>query len=366
MQDNNRKLLPLNLQLFAGEKTEEATPKRKQEARQKGQVVKSQEFNSALVLLAGFMALNSFFPYMYSEVFQMCRTMLSTLSRADLTVKSLIEIFQQVAIVGAKVVLPILGTVMIAGLTANYLQVGFLFSTEALAIKLERLNPIEGFKRMFSMRAIAELFKSIFKIVLVGILVYRIIRDNFDLFPKMMDMNIQTSGAILGGMIIKIGLQSAVLLVILAIFDYLNQLREHNKSLKMSKDEIKEEYKQTEGNPQIKSKIREKMRRMSMRRMMQEIPKADVVITNPTHYAIALSYNGEKMAAPVVLAKGQDNLALKIKEVAKEHNVATVENKPLAQALYKSTDIGDHIPPELFQAVAEVLAFVYKLKSKTK
>ncbi|MDA8210940.1 MAG: flagellar biosynthesis protein FlhB [Clostridia bacterium] len=366
MQDYTRKIIPLNLQLFAGEKTEEATPRRRQQARSKGQVAKSQEFNSALVLLTGFAALSWFFPFMYSQIVAYTRLMLSTLSREDLTIGAIIALFQQMTVIGAKLLLPLLGTTLIAGMAANYLQVGMMFSTEAISVNLSRINPIEGLKRLFSTRSLVELGKSLFKVTLVGIVVYRIIRDNFDVFPKMLDMDLRASGAFLGGIIIKIGLQSAVLLMILAIIDFKYQQWEFNKSLKMSKEEIKEEYKQTEGNPQIKSKIREKMHRMSMRRIMQEIPKADVVITNPTHFAVALRYDGETMAAPKVVAKGQDNLALKIKEIAKEHGVVTVENKPLAQALYKGTEIGDSVPPELFQAVAEVLAFVYRLKGKIK
>lgn len=366
MQDNTQHIIPLNLQLFAGEKTEEATPRRRREARSKGQVAKSQEFNSALVLLVGFAALSFLFPLMYGQILAYTRMMLSTLARGDLTTSTIIALFQQTTVIGAKVVVPLLGVTLVAGLTANYMQVGVLFSTEAITVNLNRINPLEGFKRLFSLRSLMELAKSIFKVILVGIVVYRIIRDNFETFPRMLDMDIMASGTFLGGMIIKMGLQSAVLLMILAIIDFSFQRWEFNKSLKMSKEELKEEFKQTEGNPQIKSKIREKMRRMSMRRMMQEIPKADVVITNPTHLAIALRYDTDTMSAPKVVAKGQDNVALKIKEVAKEHGIVTVENKPLAQALYKGTEIGDQVPPELFQAVAEVLAFVYRLKGKIK
>jgi flagellar biosynthetic protein FlhB len=366
MPDNTRQNIPLNLQLFAGEKTEKGTPKRRQQARSKGQVAKSQELNSAVVLLIGFATLSALFPYMYGQIFFYTKHMLGTLSRGELTIAAITSLIQQTIVIFAKVVLPLMGATMIAGLVANYLQVGVLFSTEAITVNLNRINPLEGFKKLFSLRSLMEMLKSIFKLTMVGIIVYRIIRDNFEIFPKMLDMEVLSSGAFIGGLIVKMGLQCAVLLMILAIVDYIFQQWQFNKSLMMSKEEIKEEYKQTEGNPQIKGKIREKMRRMSMRRMMQEIPKADVVITNPTHLAIALRYDTKTMAAPSVVAKGQDNLALRIKEVAKEHGVVTVENKPLAQALYKATEIGDQVPAELFQAVAEVLAFVYRLKGKIK
>ncbi|HEX3031776.1 MAG TPA: flagellar biosynthesis protein FlhB [Bacillota bacterium] len=356
--------IPLNLQLFAGEKTEEATPKRKQEARKKGQVAKSQEFNSAVVLLAGFAALGMFSPFIYKQIMQFTNLMLGTLNREDLTVNSLAALFQQASVVTILAMLPVVGATLLAGVVANYAQVGVMFSPEALSMKLERLNPLEGLKRMLSLRSVAELIKSLLKIAMVGLLAYRTISANFSTFPKMIDMSISASVAFLGGLALQIGLEAAVLLLVLAIFDYLFQRFEFNKSLRMSKQEIKEEYKQVEGNPQVKGKIREKMRRMSMQRMMQEIPKADVVITNPTHFAVALRYDGETMAAPEVVGKGQDLMAQRIKEIAREHDVTIVENKPLAQALFKVTEIGDTVPPDLFQAVAEVLAFVYRLKRK--
>lgn len=356
--------IPLNLQLFAGEKTEEATPKRKEEARKKGQVVKSQEFNSAVVLLAGFSALGIFGPFIYEQMARFTTLLLGTLYREDLTVNSLAALFQQASVVTIYAALPVVGATLLAGVVANFAQVGVLFSTEALAVKLERLNPIEGLKRMFSFRSLAEMIKSIAKVAMVGFLAYSTISANFDTFPKMIDMSISASCAFLGSLAIQIGLEAAVLLLALAIMDYIYQRYEHNKSLKMSKEDIKEEYKQMEGNPQIKGKIKEKMRKMSMQRMMQEIPKADVVITNPTHFAIALQYDGESMSAPIVLAKGQDLVAQRIKDIAREHDITMVENRPLAQALFKATDVGDIVPPDLFQAVAEVLAFVYRLKGK--
>lgn len=356
--------IPLNLQLFAGEKTEEATPKRKQEARKKGQVVKSQEFNSAVVLLAGFAALGIFGPYIYEQMARFTTLLLGTLYREDLTVNSLAALFQQASVVAISAILPVVGATLVAGVVANFAQVGVMFSTEALTMKLERLNPIEGFKRMFSLRSLAEMIKSIAKVAMVGFLAYRTISANFGTFPKMIDMSIAASCAFLGNLAVQIGLEAAVLLLAMAILDYIYQRYEYNKSLKMSKQDIKEEYKQVEGNPQVKGKIREKMRKMSMQRMMQEIPKADVVITNPTHFAVALRYDGENMAAPEVIAKGQDIVAQRIKEIAREHDITIVENKPLAQALFKATDVGDVVPPDLFQAVAEVLAFVYRLKMK--
>lgn len=365
-EEKYRLPIPLDLQLFEGEKTEEPTSRRITKAREQGQIAKSQELNSALVLLACFSTLGIFGSYIYHQMAGLTQYVLGNLSQGDFTVSSLKKVYIEVTLTGAKALAPIVAVAMATGLAANYLQVGVLFSTEALTVKLDRLNPINGFKRLFSAHSLVELVKSVFKVLIVGIVIYRVIKDNFDIFPKMLDMDITASATFIGNLAVKIGLESGVLILVLAAADLWFQKWSFHKSLKMSKQEIKEEFKQTEGNPQIKGKIREKMRRMSMRRMMQEIPKADVVITNPTHYAVALRYDGATMTAPQIVAKGQDHLALRIKEIAREHNVATVENKPLAQALFKGTEIGDHVPPELFQAVAEVLAFVYRLKGKVR
>jgi len=358
-------IIPLNLQFFAGEKTEEATPRRRQEARKKGQVAKSPEVNSAIILLLGFFALKLFFPYMFGEIQDFTRSFLEQVhSVEEFNVDYLMTLFLTIVIFTGRLLLPLLLTVMVSGVVANYLQVGFMFTTEPLIPKLERLNPIEGLKRIFSKRALAELVKSLIKVGAVGYIVYKAINQDFEIFPKMLDMDIQASLVFIGRLVIKIALQVGVLLLVLAVADYAFQRWEFNRSMRMSKQEVKEEFKQTEGNPQIKGKIKEKQRQLALRRMMQEVPKADVVITNPTHYAVALKYDGNSMTAPVVVAKGQDLVAQKIKEKAKEHSVAVVENKPLARALYKACDIGEAIPPDLFQAVAEVLAFVYKLKGR--
>lgn len=357
-------LIPIDLQLFSGEKTEEATPKKRQETRQKGQVAKSQEINSSIVLLLSFATLGIAFPFMFQEMFYYSREVFSSVGTTTLSPENISSVFQEMAYATFKIVAPLVFMTMLGGIIANYMQVGVLFTVEPLMIKLERLNPIEGFKKIFSTRSLVELVKSLFKITIVALIAYLVINREFHVFPKMLDMDIMPSAVFIGKLILKVGLFCAVTLFAMAILDYLYQRYEFNKSIRMSKQEVKDEHKNIEGNPQIKGKVREKMRQISMRRMMQDVPKADVVITNPTHYAIALSYDGLSMSAPKVIAKGQDHVALKIKEIAKEHKVVTVENKPLAQALYKSTEVGDFVPPELFQAVAEVLAFVYKLKKK--
>lgn len=354
----------MDLQLFAEEKTEKATPKRRRDAREKGQVLKSMEINSVLVLLAVFGAID----FMFSDLLEACENVYKAFLKFDLpldflfTYNELRNLWIQITLMFFKLIGPVLAISMIAGLVANYGQVGFLITNETLIPKLSRLNPIEGFKRIFSKRAIFELFKSLTKIGIVAWVVWSELSTSIFQIHTLFNHDIKKAVQLIADKSFTIVYKAGLALVILAILDYFYQWWEYEKSLRMSKQEIKEEYKQMEGDPQIRSKIRERQRQLGMRRMIQEIPHADVVITNPTHYAVALRYRQDEDDAPVVIAKGKDYLALKIKEVAKEHDVVTVENKPLAQALYNTTEIGSTIPPELFHAVAEVLAFVYNLK----
>lgn len=355
---------PVDLQLFAGEKTEQATPKRRQEARKKGQVLRSQEITSALVLLLTFVSLRYLFPYIFGEVHVYTSQMLATLPGSGLELPAVYRMMWEAVFLLFRVALPVMAVAMVAGLLANYMQVGFLLTTETIQFKLDRLNPLEGCKRIFSKRAFFELFKSLWKVGVVGYLMYATIRDNLTVFPLMLDMELWAAAALIGDITFTLVWRAGLLLLALAAADYLYQRYEHEKALRMSKQEVKEEYKEIEGDPQLKGKIKERQRLLAQRRMMQEVPKADVVITNPTHLAVALRYEDKKMAAPVVVAKGQDLLAERIKEIARKHDVAIVENKPLAQTLYRTVDLGQAVPRELYQAVAEILAFVYRLKKK--
>jgi flagellar biosynthetic protein FlhB len=261
-----------------------------------------------------------------------------------------------------QICLPLMGVAVLAGIVANCLQVGFLFTAYPLQPKLERINPIEGCKRIFSRRALVELFKASVKIFLVAYVAYSTIVPNMSLFPALLDMSINNVLKSIGELCSQLFLRTTVLLLVLAVFDYAFQYWEHDKSLKMSKKELKEEYRQYEGDPYVRSRIRQRQRQLSVSRMMQEVPKADVVITNPTHYAVALRYLPGEMPAPVIIAKGIDNLALRIKALAEEHKIIIYEDPALAQALYKSVDVGKIIPPELYEAVARVLAFIYRLQ----
>ncbi|GIQ68628.1 flagellar biosynthetic protein FlhB [Xylanibacillus composti] len=354
--------LKLDLQLFAGEKTEKATPKKKLDARKKGQVAKSNEIPSAFIMLFVFLAfmmfsgffqgrMNNFFTVAYTDYMQL-----------EITTSNVSILFSQLAFQGTIILLPIMIIAVVTAFLGNYIQFGFLVSGEPLKMKLNKLNPIEGAKKIFAIRALVEFAKSVLKLIVIGVVVSFTLWLERSTLLSLSSMPLESTFAYAARITLLIGLQIALLLVVLSIFDYMYQKYEHEKSLRMSKQDIKDEFKKMEGDPLIKSKIREKQRRMAMQRMMQEVPNADVVITNPTHYAVALKYDREKMEAPFVVAKGQDYVALKIKEAAQRSGVITMENKPLARALYAQVEIGEPIPDDLFQAVAEVLAYVYKVK----
>ncbi len=356
-----------DLQFFAQDpdKTEEATPRRKQEARKKGQVPKSNELNSIVVLLALFIILNFFGKWFYGEFARYVEQYLSPAElNTELSDGNLGNLLFRHCMTFLRLFLPLGLGALIIGLVINFLQVGPMFSMEPLKPKFSKLNPISGLKRLFSAHSFVELAKSLIKLLIVVYFAYSTIRDHLFLFLDMIRQTPFDVAMALWRIIYQVAIKICLFLLALAIFDYLYQRWEFRKSLRMTKREVKDEFKQTEGNPQIKNKIRQRQRQIAMRRMMQDVPKADVVITNPTHLAIALRYDSSKMSAPVVVAKGEGFIAQKIKEIATANDVVLVENRPLAQTLYKTVDIGEAIPANLFQAVAEVLAYVYRLKRK--
>lgn len=360
----NNLRLPLDLQLFAQEKTEPATPKKRQESRQKGQVAKSMEIPGAFILLFSFLFLYLFGGLFKEKVFQIFRTSFSEYILIDATQQNVMSIFSQIMVQSMIMAGPIFAISLVIGIVSNYMQVGFLLTGEPLMMKLNKLDPIEGAKRIFSLRSLVEFLKSISKMIIVGYVVYASLWGEKEQLILLSQLPLENLFSYMAKITLLLGVKIGIVLVVLALFDYMYQRYEHEKSIRMSKQDIKDEYKKTEGDPLIKGKIRERQRRMAMQRMMQEVPKADVVITNPTHFAVALKYDNGQMEAPVVIAKGQDYVALKIKEIAKENHVVTMENRPLARALYAKVDIGQSIPHDLFQAVAEVLAYVYKMKRK--
>lgn len=362
---NMKLLLTLDLQFFAGEKTEKATPKRRQDARKKGQVLKSQDVSAALILLIGFLYLYMAAPSMQESIYGFfTETFEKNMFIENVTIESVMQIYTKFLTELAMILLPILLLAAVVGIGANYLQFGMLFTMETLKFDLQKVNPIKGVKKIISVRAIANLVKSLLKITFIGAVTFIVLWINLEnvlslAFKKPIDS--LTAVAKLTGIM---GIAAAIMLLIIAIFDYFYEKFEYEKSLKMSKQDIKDEYKNIEGDPKIKSRIKQKQREMAMRRMMQEVPQADVVITNPTHYAIALKYEEDEMDAPIVIAKGADFVAQKIKLIAKEHDIVMVENRPLARALYDQVDLGEPVPEEFFKAVAEILAYVYRIKRK--
>jgi flagellar biosynthetic protein FlhB len=361
-------LLKINLQLFANEeKTEKATPKKRQDTRNKGQVYQSRELTASIVLLSIIMGLKIFGSYMYSQIELFFARVFQEyiIKSINFTVPEVIGIVMEFIMLFLKILMPLFAIVILAAVSIQLAQVGFLFTTETLGLKLEKLNPLTGFKRMFSLNSIVELVKALLKIGIIGLIGYLYIKREVVTIISMMDMDVVSAAITIMDIVISVAIRMAFTMLIIGIFDLMYQWWKYEKDMKMTKKEIKDEFKQQEGNPEVKAKIKQKQRQISLRRMMQEIPKADVVITNPTHFAVAVKYDPKKSEAPYVLAKGQDYLALRIRELAKQNKVEVVENKPLARALYQSVDVGKAIPQDLYQAVAEVLAFVYSLKGKT-
>ncbi|NLK20776.1 MAG: flagellar biosynthesis protein FlhB [Epulopiscium sp.] len=365
--DNQSNWLDYNLQFFADKdgKTEKATPRKRSKAREEGQVAKSMEINTAFLLIFMFAAIRLFAPFMYgrlTSIFE--RTYILYPKLDDLFVESYILKFVPYILTQILIIIaPLFAVAMIVGVTVNFVQVGWHPTLKPLKPKFSRLNPISGMSRLFSKHSLVELLKSIIKITIVSLVIYNSVIGEVKNIILLLDMDLMQMIKYIGKVIINIGLKVGMFFLFISAADYAYQRFEHEENLKMTKEEIKEEYKMTEGNPQIKSKIRQKMREASMRRMMQEIPKADVVITNPTHYAIAIQYDSNVASAPIVIAKGVDYLAMRIKTIAAESEIEIVENKPLARTLYQTVDIGQEIPPDLYQAVAEILAFVYSLKN---
>ncbi|MCL5676675.1 MAG: flagellar biosynthesis protein FlhB [Firmicutes bacterium] len=354
----------MKLQRFA-ERTEPASPRRREQARERGQVSRSPELTSALLLLAGYFSLRYAGPAGYGVLKELTVSTLSHLPTTDWTLDGVHALTLTVLSASAKMLWPVLLTGLIVALSADLAQVGFVFTLQPLAFHLDRLNPISGLQRLFSRRAAADLAKSLLKLLLVGWVVYAALRQQWAMFPTLVDMDLMVALTQIGSLAMTVFLRAALVLLLVAAGDFAYQRWDYAQSLKMTKEEVKQEFKETEGNPQIRGKIRERQRALARRRMLADVPKADVVVTNPSHFAVALKYDAGKMPAPTVVAKGQDYLAQKIKDIAREAGVVVMENKPLARALFASVEVGEPVPGDLYQAVAEVLAFVYRLKGRT-
>jgi len=361
-----------DLQLFAAEdegRTEEPTEKKIREAREKGQVVKTQELPQGIVVIAGCVVLFVFSSWMYDSMAAILKYYLTSFAGQSITKRWLEMEMLKLIFECAKLLFPIFLATNIGAIIGEVSQVGFQISTHPLQLDWSKmkLDPASIMKKIFFSKQIAaNLFKSIAKIIFISFVAYLIIKSDFDEILKTPDISpaLAMSNVLYTGF--KIIIWSTVLLLVLAVPDYFFQKSEFIESLKMSKQEMKEELKETMGDPHVRQRMREMQREILTKTMIREVPKADVVVTNPTHYAVALQYDRDTMDAPAVIAKGVDSMALKIREVAKENNIELIENRPLAQELYKSVEIGDIIPDDLFRAVSFVYAELYKREKRFK
>lgn len=351
--------------IFANEeKTEEATPKKKSEARKKGQIARSKDVGLAITMVTCTLVILLLSGMIVGNLKDTMVYFLQSGMLQDINEMSIKSIVLTILMKAALCILPVVVPIMIAGIVASLMQTGFLLTGESLKPKFSKLNPISGFKNMFSKKSFVDLLKNLAVVTIIGFIGFLYVRDNYDKILQISNTYLPSLGGQVQDLVVGIFFQVSVVLVIIAAADYFVQFRFHQKDLRMTKQEIKEEYKQMEGDPQIKSKIKQKQREMATRRMMASVADATVVITNPTHFSIALKYEEGNNEAPKVVAKGADLVALKIKEVAKKNDVPIIENKPLARMIYEQVDIDREIPQEMYQAVAEILAMVYKLKNK--
>ena len=344
------------------EKTEQATPKRREDARRKGQVARSSELSSIAILATGLLALSGLGPYMFDQLGIFMIDALNNGMTVEINSTNLYLHTGSWVLGYARIIVPIVALLVVAALGVNYAQVGVLFTLQPLTPKAERISPFSGIKRIFSSKGLVELAKSLFKIGAVVYVTYLTVSADMNNLVAYMDMGVGQIFTLSGDITLTLAFRIVLLLLIMAILDYSFQRWDYEKNLRMTRQEVREEVKQQEGDPIMRSRVRNLQREMSQQRMMDDVMTADVVVTNPTHVAVALKYDVENMPAPLVVAKGQRLVAQRIKEIARDAGIPLVENKPLARALFKVVQIGDEIPEDLFKAVAQVLAFVFQLK----
>ncbi|MCR5526799.1 MAG: flagellar biosynthesis protein FlhB [Lachnospiraceae bacterium] len=370
-------LLELDLQFFAkegpgGEKTEEPTQKKLDDARKEGQVSKSKELSNAVALLGVFAIIRSWGGMLGNSFMEMFNWIygnfgnFNLMSNGDVSMKGFTRLMNTVIIQMILMLLPVFAVGFAIAVVVDVVQVKWKVTGKPLQPKLSKLSPLKGVKRLFSMEKLMELAKSIARIALIAYIAWTQLQDKIGMLYLLYDYDVWGAVSLVSSMVVDLGIRISGAYLVLGLIDLLYQKRKFHKDMMMTKQEIKDEYKNTEGDPQIKGKIKQKMAEASRRRMMQAVPKADVVITNPTHFAVALKYDADVADAPIVTAKGADLLAKRIKEIAKENDIQIVENKPLARMLYHNVEVGAMVPPELYQAVAEVLAFVYNIKKQGK
>ena len=369
----NYKLVELNLQMFAkegqgGEKTEPATEKKLEDARKEGQVAKSRELGQAVMLLLFFIVLKFWaitmghnFMKIFADVYGRMSEM-TTLVGGAISTKDFFSLVNYAILRMFFIIFPILLTAIGATFVVEVAQVKWKPTAKPLQPKFSKLNPISGFKRIFSKDKLVELLKAIVKVGLIGYLAYSSLKNEFALLFTLFDLELKAAVGIIGNVAINLGIKISAVYIVIGFIDFGYQKWKFSEDMKMTKQEVKDEFKNAEGDPAVKGKQKQRMQEASRRRMMQSVPEADVVITNPTHFAVAVKYDPMVMDAPFVVAKGEDFLAQRIKDTAREAGVEIVENKPLARMLYYNVDMGAPIPPELYQAVAEILAVIYNAR----
>lgn len=353
---------------MAGEnKTEKASPKKRRDERKKGNVFQSKDVVTVGVIAISFLILNFWSPHIYKYTSNVFYKYVSLTKNTYAINDNLItQVFKDTAFTvfasaGLLMAFVITTTIVLTGA-----QTRFLISRENIKFKFSKLNPLTGIKRMFSIRAIVEVVKNLIKISILAYVIYSSIIKNLFQVPKLSSVNLLTGISFIGASVMSIVKSVVIAFIVISAFDFLYSWWEYEKNIRMTKQEVKEEYKQLEGDPKIRGIIKEKQRAFSMTRMMQQVPKADVIIRNPTHYAVAIGYDIEKDNAPIVLAKGKDSMAARIVEKAEEYKINIIENVPLARALYAETEINREIPVKYYEDVAEILAWVYRLKEKGK
>ena len=375
MRENERLLIPYNLQFFApdgegGEKTEQPTSKKLSDARKEGKVAKSKEIVNGIALLGFFLALRLFMSFAgnrLEDIFAWIYAIIPDIVSMDgsgLKIATITGIFRILVGKLLIILLPFLAVGFLTGFVANLVQVGWKPTMKPLEPKLNKFNPVSGFKRIFSKQSLVNLILALAKIFLVFYIAYTCIKDQANNLFILYDITLRQALSMIFQIIVDTGMKISIVYIVLGFADYAYQRWKFNDDMKMTKQEVKDEYKNSEGDPQIKGQQRRRMMESSQRRMMQNVPQADVVITNPTHIAVAIHYDNNQDEAPKVVAKGEDYLAKRIKDVAAENNVPIMENKPLARALYATVEVDEVIPPELYQAVAEILAVVYTQRNK--
>ncbi len=375
MAEDSSYIIKYNLQFFAedangAEKSEQPTAKKLNDARKEGQVAKSQEVATAFSLLALFLILRLLYPFIgtnFEGVFERVYNNIPNVARTYngfLPIATIVSILNNAILTMLLITAPFLIIGFLIAFLCDLVQVGFKPTSKPLQPKLSKLNPISGMKKIFSTRKLFELGKSLLKLAVMAAVIYSFFTGRTESLFLLYDMPLSQAIGLMGNLIISLGLRIAVAYMIIAFIDLIYQRRKFTKDMMMTKHEVKDEFKNSEGDPAVKSAQKRRMMEASRRRMMQQLPQADVVITNPTHYAVAIKYDAEESDAPIVVAKGADYLAQKIKEIARDNDVEIVENKPLARMLYANVEVGELVPPELYKAVAEVLAYVYHLKGK--